>query len=54
MSATDEVAARIVAMEEAALERWCAGDPSGFLDSATTTSSISTHSSTGGSMASPR
>ena len=32
MSATDEVAARIVAMEEAALERWCAGDPSGFLE----------------------
>jgi ketosteroid isomerase-like protein len=32
MSANDEVAARIVAMEERALERWCAGDPSGFLE----------------------
>ena len=32
MSANDEVAARIVAMEEAALKRWCAGDPSGFLE----------------------
>jgi len=32
MSANDAVAARIVAMEEAALERWCAGDPSGFLE----------------------
>jgi ketosteroid isomerase-like protein len=31
MSAIDEVAARIVALETAALERWCAGDPSGFL-----------------------
>jgi ketosteroid isomerase-like protein len=32
MSAIDEVAAQIVAMEQAALERWCAGDPSGFLE----------------------
>jgi len=27
-----EVAEKIIAMEKAALERWCKGDPSGFLE----------------------
>lgn len=29
---TDSLASRIIAMEQAALDRWCNGDPSGFLE----------------------
>ena len=29
---SSDVAGRLVAMEAAALKRWCAGDPSGFLE----------------------
>src|SRR5512145_3427458 len=32
MAHTEQITAEIIALERAALDRWCAGDPSGYLE----------------------